>query len=69
MKSNDKYPDFTGWGKEYAAFSVSEKNKAQIINYIKSQKEHHKTYGFADELRQILQEHGVQYDEKWFMKD
>ena len=40
-----------------------------IINYIKNQKEHHKTISFEEEYRQFLIENGIEIDEKYFLKD
>ncbi len=36
-----------------------------IINYIKNQKEHHKTESFEDEYKNLLKFHGVEFDEKY----
>jgi putative transposase len=37
-----------------------------IVNYIKNQQEHHKKETFEDELRRLLKEHGIEFDEKYF---
>ena len=37
----------------------------KIINYIKNQKEHHKKVSFEDEYRELLREHGIEWDEKY----
>lgn len=37
-----------------------------IVNYIKNQKEHHKKETFEEELRQLLKEHGINLDERFF---
>jgi putative transposase len=40
-----------------------------IINYIKNQKEHHRITSFEDELRALLIEHGIEFDEKYLFDD
>ena len=36
-----------------------------VINYIKNQKEHHKNKTFEQEYRELLIEHGIEFDEKY----
>lgn len=61
-----KAPAFNGfhWQAGYAAFSVSRSNVDQVANYIRQQKEHHKGRSFQDELRTLLERHGVPFDER-----
>ena len=40
-----------------------------IVNYIKHQKEHHKTVSFAEEYKAFLKENGLIIDEDYFLKD
>ena len=60
---------FNGWGIGYCAISYSESEKASVVEYVKRQKEHHKKMSFIDELKQIMREVGIQYDEDYFRKD
>ena len=69
MKSNPHFPTFTGWSQEYAGFTYSVHDKDKIINYIKSQKEHHKKLTFADEYRKFVEDNEIVIDERYFMKD
>ncbi len=66
LKSSGKFPDFTGWADGYAALTYAWKDKNVIVNYIKSQQEHHKNESFEDELRRLLKEHGINIDERFF---
>lgn len=59
-----KYENFF-WQDGYAAFSVSRNEINKIINYIKNQRIHHQEQKFKDELLEILEKHGVEYDEKY----
>jgi putative transposase len=49
------------WGRGYGAFSVSESNVAQVAGYIASQDEHHRVRGFAEELKDFLDRHGLSW--------
>ena len=69
LKSNHHFPDFDHWGKEYAAFTYSYKDKDTIVNYIKGQKEHHRVQTLSDELKELIAESGMTWDERYFMKD
>ncbi len=69
LKANESFPNFHGWGREYAGFSYNLQDKNKIINYIKKQKEHHKKTSFEDEYRAFLIENGVDIDERYFLCD
>ena len=67
MKESRKFPAFTGWQDGYGAFTYSSKEKDMIINYIKNQKEHHKSETFYDEFKRLLIENEIQFDEKYLL--
>lgn len=70
IKSHPReFPMFNGWGTGYCAISYSESEKASVVEYVRRQKEHHKKMSFIDELKQIMREVGIQYDEDYFRKD
>lgn len=69
LKQNSNFPMFEFWAEGYGAFTYSKKEKDTIINYIKNQKEHHKTVSFKEEFRAFLEENGVEIDERYFLKD
>ncbi len=62
-----KNADFQ-WQNGYAAFSVSESNCADVRRYIENQMEHHRKMTFQEELRALLERHGVAFDEQ-FVRD
>jgi len=66
MKETGKFPEFKGWADGYAAFTYAWKDKDMIVNYIKNQQEHHKKETFEEELKRLLEEFGIEYDEKYF---
>ncbi len=61
------FPRFTHWQDGYAAFAVSHLEKPRVIEYIKGQAEHHHRVSFHDELRKLLVEHGVEFDERYLI--
>lgn len=65
MKQSGLFPEFDGWQEGYGAFTYSIREKEMIINYIKNQKEHHKHETFEDEYKRLLNEHGIEFDEKY----
>ena len=53
------------WQNGYGVFGVSESNVPAVVRYIENQREHHKAISFQDELRQLLTEHGIEFDERY----
>jgi REP element-mobilizing transposase RayT len=53
------------WQNGYAAFSVSESNVPDVRQYIENQREHHRRMTFQEELRALLNRHGVAFDERY----
>ncbi|MDO5342467.1 MAG: IS200/IS605 family transposase [Bacteroidia bacterium] len=70
MKDNkDMFPNFVGWGEGYAAFTYSDKDKPNIINYIKNQKIHHKRETFPQEYRHWLLTEGQDPESDTLLRD
>ena len=57
-------PEF-GWQDGYAAFPVSRSDLARVYRYIATQEQHHARVSFKDELRNLLREHGIEFDERY----
>ena len=57
------FPQFSGWGKEYGAFSVGQREKDVVVNYIINQREHHKSRPFEDEYRAIIEDCGLEWND------
>ena len=57
------FPQFNGWGKEYGAFSVGQREKDVVVKYIINQREHHKSRPFEDEYRAIIEECGLEWND------
>jgi REP element-mobilizing transposase RayT len=67
IKSLNLFPDFTGWQNGYGGFTYSYKDKDRLIQYVRNQELHHKTRTSRDELIDLLQEHGIEFDEKYLL--
>ena len=53
------------WQDGYSAFSVSASVRDSVVSYILNQETHHRKMSFRDELIQLLERHGVEYDPKY----
>ena len=56
------------WQKGYAAFSYSRSQMNQVYQYILNQKKHHEKKSFMKEYIELLQEFGVEYDDRYIFK-
>lgn len=53
------------WQEGYAAFTASATSRDGVRKYIENQREHHQTRSFEDELIDLLQRAGVEFDPKY----
>ncbi len=53
------------WQRGYGAFSVSPSQLDAVLRYIKEQPEHHRNRTFQEEYRDLLRNHGVDFDERY----
>jgi len=53
------------WQRGYGMFSVSPTHLAEVERYVRHQEEHHRKRGFQEELREMLQRAGIDYDERY----
>ena len=65
--SND-YSQFA-WQTGYGAFSVSPSILNNTIRYIQNQAEHHRVKTFQEEYKKLLDEYGIEYDERYVFCD
>ena len=63
-----QYEQFA-WQGGYAAFSVSQSQVETVIEYIKTQMEHHKKQTFQDEYLEFLRLHKIEFDERYVLSD
>ena len=61
--NNQKFlPHRFEWQTGYGAFSYSQSQKENVINYIKRQEEHHKTQTFETEYKNMLNKFQLDYE-------
>jgi putative transposase len=53
------------WQDGYGAFSVSASVRETVVSYIQNQETHHQKMCFRDELIQLLEKHGVEYNPEY----
>jgi REP element-mobilizing transposase RayT len=56
------------WPEGYGAFSYSESNYGKVIDYIKTQKQHHAKRTFRDEYFSFLKKFNVPFEDKYLFK-
>lgn len=67
LKQSGKFPHFDGWQQGYAAFTYSIKEKPILLRYVQNQKTHHHTEPLEAELKRLLKEHEIEYDERYLL--
>ena len=67
IKDKALFKHFVCWQEGYGAFTYSFKDKDKLIEYVKNQEEHHKKVTFREEYVALLNEHGIEFDEKYLL--
>lgn len=67
IKESGLFPAFGGWQDGYGAFTYNSKEKQAVIDYVKTQKEHHRKEAFYEEYKRLLTENGIVFDEKYLL--
>ena len=59
---HEEFPTMRGfaWQDGYGAFTVSKSNIADVTDYIKNQREHHRARSFQEEYLNFLKKHGIE---------
>ena len=53
------------WQEGYGAFSFSKRDLPELKRYVAMQKDHHRKRTFKEELISLLEENGIEYDERY----
>ena len=69
IKTNKLFKNFEGWQEGYGAFTYSMTAKENLIAYVMNQEEHHKKKSFKEEYIEFMNEHQIEYDERFFFKE
>lgn len=64
MGSDIRFSKFAGWGKEYFAFSCSQKEAPHVKAYIANQRTHHNEISFEEEIKRITERNGHKWDDR-----
>ena len=56
------------WQKGYGAFSVSYSHVELVEQYIRKQKDHHRTRSFEEEYIAFLERHNIAFERKWLFE-
>ena len=67
IKKDNIFPNFGGWQDGYGAFTYHIDAKHSLIEYVKNQEEHHRIKTYEEEYRDLLKEHKIEFDEKYFL--
>jgi REP element-mobilizing transposase RayT len=67
IKEKKIFPNFIGWQEGYGAFTYHISQKEMIVNYVKNQRTHHKIKTFREEFIELLEEHGIEFDERYLV--
>lgn len=65
IKEPGIFPNFVGWQDGYGAFTYHITQKETLVNYVKNQREHHHKKSYREEFIELLNEHGIEFDEKY----
>jgi putative transposase len=55
------------WQEGYGAFSVSQSQRARVVQYIDGQEQHHKKWSFEEEFVSLLRKYGVSHDSRYVL--
>lgn len=67
IKERNIFPNFSGWQDGYGGFTYHIDAKNNLIEYFKNQEEHHLINTYEDEIRELLREHKIEFDEKYLL--
>jgi len=65
LNEQPKRPGRFEWQRGYAAFTVSVSQLPNVRAYVRNQEQHHRRKTFQEELRALLDRHGVAYEEQY----
>lgn len=66
MSDEKRVRDFS-WQDGYGGFTVGRYEIDRLFHYIANQEEHHRRVSSIDEFKTILEEHGVEFDDRYLL--
>jgi REP element-mobilizing transposase RayT len=67
LDNRELFSHFTGWQVGYSCFTYHISSKEKLIRYVENQRTHHKIFSFKEELKELLNEHSVDYNEDYLI--
>jgi REP element-mobilizing transposase RayT len=67
IKQEKLFPPYRGWQEGYGAFTHHFNDKNRLIGYIKTQESHHRYVSWPEELKALLKEHEIAFDERYLL--
>ncbi|HPF01516.1 MAG TPA: transposase, partial [Bacteroidales bacterium] len=67
IRTKKLFPMFDGWQEGYGAFTYTYSAKENLIRYVSNQQEHHKKISFYEELKNLLIENEIDFDEGYLI--
>jgi len=66
---HETFPElkYFSWQEGYGAFSISFSQIEEMKHYIQNQEDHHRIKTFKEEYIEILEQHGIEYDERYLL--
>ena len=58
---------FSHWQEGYAAFTCSQRDIDDLIEYLQGQEEPHRKTAFEEQYRNLLVEAGIEFDERYML--
>lgn len=68
IKKENLIPNFPGWQNGYGAFTYAVESLPNLIRYVENQESHHHANSFESEYRNVLDDSGISYDEKYLFE-
>ena len=68
LKTNPHFPHFNGWAEGYCALGYCIDAVPKVLQYIRTQKEHHSGVSFQTEMDEMVQLTGIEINEEYFQK-
>jgi REP element-mobilizing transposase RayT len=67
LDNREMFSHFTGWQVGYSGFTYHISSKEKLIRYVENQRTHHKIFSYKEELKELLNEHSVDYNEDYLI--
>ena len=67
LQNSRIFSHFPGWQVGYSGFTYHISSKTNLIRYVENQREHHKIHSFKEELKELLKENSVDFEDDFLI--